>query len=111
MRLLVVLAAAALVAGCGQSTATTRPETTALPTPTATPVPSPSVAIDVGVGDAFVVTLSEVADVFTGALLVEAVAPDGHRVPVASIADVTAGLPEGTTILENEPIRVSPAGF
>ncbi len=107
---LVILAALSLVA-CGQSTATSRPDASTLPTATGTTSPSASAAVDLGTADAFVATLPQVAAVLTGALIVEAVAPDGRRVPVASIPNVVAGLPEGTTILEGEPIRVSPGGF
>ena len=113
-RLSVFVAAISLVAACGQTPAPSGHDASVLPSVADSAAASASArasaAVAVGDGDAFVATLSAVAGVLTGELLVEAVAPDGNRVTVATIPNVTAGLPDGTRILEGEPIRVSPSG-
>ena len=62
-------------------------------------------------GDAFVATMPAVDGVLTGAVLVEAVAPDGARRPIMTLSGITAGLPVESSIVDGEPILVSSTGF
>jgi hypothetical protein len=97
----------AMLVACGQPTTSAGPSTATGPGTS----PSPIAAPIAGASDAFVVTLPEIDGVYTRALQVDAVGPDGTIRPVATISDVTAGLPSGTTILDTESILLSPRGF
>ena len=106
-----LLSAIAILASCSQAAPTASPVASVIPIPSigGSPIiPGKPVA---DVGDAFVATLEMRDGSYTGALQIEAVSPTGLRRSIASLADVAAGLPDGTTIDGTGPIQVSPNGL
>ena len=102
-----LLAMTAIVGACGQPSVSSSPSTAGASNPSQSSIAG-SIA---GARDAFVVTLPEIDGVLTRELVVDAVSSDGARRPVATIADVTSGLPEGTMVVDTEPIVLTPHGF